>query len=436
MLIKEIKILDLKAYENNPRNNENAVDVVANSIKEFGFKVPIVIDENNVIVAGHTRLKAAEKLGLDKVPCIVADDLTPEQIKAFRLADNKTAEFAEWDFEKLETEISALNDLDFDMQQFGFDEMELDSNSDRIELKEAGLLIDKFIVPPFSVLDTRQGYWQERKKMWNEKIQDQGDRGDAKLFPDHISKYGNLGKLKNISILDPVLCEIVVKWFLPKSGGKAFDCFAGDTAFGFVSATLGAEFTGIELREKQVVFNTEQVERCSLSAKYICDDGRNVDQHIEAETQDLFFSCPPYYDLEVYSDKPNDASNQETYEEFYNILDTAFKKAEKCLKNNRFAVIVAGDVRNKKTGAYYGFVDDIKATFQRNGMILYNEMILVNMVGSSALRASKAMTSRKVVKTHQNVLVFYKGDTKDIPNEFEKIEYKEGVFFESEDEQL
>ena len=88
-------LTELKPYEKNPRNNTAAVEPVAESIKQFGFKVPIVIDKNGVIVAGHTRYKAAEKLGLDKVPCIVADDLSPEQIKAFRLADNKTAEFAE-----------------------------------------------------------------------------------------------------------------------------------------------------------------------------------------------------------------------------------------------------------------------------------------------------------------------------------------------------
>lgn len=118
MTIKEIKRTDLIPYENNPRINDAAVEAVANSIKQFGFKVPIVIDKNNVIVAGHTRHKAAELLGLEKVPCIVAADLTPEQIKAFRVADNKTAELAEWDFEKLEAELA---DIDFDMTQFGFE---------------------------------------------------------------------------------------------------------------------------------------------------------------------------------------------------------------------------------------------------------------------------------------------------------------------------
>ena len=122
MHIQEILLEDLKEYENNPRNNDGAVQAVADSIKEFGFKVPIVIDRDNVIVAGHTRLKAARLLGLETVPCIVADDLTPEQVKAYRLADNKTGELAEWDFAALEIEISELSEMsDIDMSDFGFE---------------------------------------------------------------------------------------------------------------------------------------------------------------------------------------------------------------------------------------------------------------------------------------------------------------------------
>lgn len=122
MDIKEININELKPYEHNPRHNEAAVAPVANSIKEFGFKVPIIIDKDNVIIAGHTRLKAAKLLGLESVPCVLADDLTEEQAKAFRLADNKVSELAEWDFDELEKELEELDsmDLDFDMSDFSF----------------------------------------------------------------------------------------------------------------------------------------------------------------------------------------------------------------------------------------------------------------------------------------------------------------------------
>lgn len=113
------KIAELTPYAKNPRKNDDAVEYVANSIKEFGFKVPVVIDSEGVIVAGHTRVKAAEKLKLDEVPCIIADDLTEEQIKAFRLADNKVSEVANWDCALLDEELQDINDID--MSIFGFD---------------------------------------------------------------------------------------------------------------------------------------------------------------------------------------------------------------------------------------------------------------------------------------------------------------------------
>ena len=123
---------ELTPYENNPRHNENAVAAVAASIKEFNFKVPLVIDTNGVVVAGHTRLLAARQLGLSAVPCIIADDLTPEQIKAFRLADNKTAELAGWDFTKLEEELLKISNQ-FDMSAFGFDMSDFEEETEIVE---------------------------------------------------------------------------------------------------------------------------------------------------------------------------------------------------------------------------------------------------------------------------------------------------------------
>jgi len=114
------KLAEIKPYDKNPRDNEAAVQLVANSIKEFGFKVPIVVDKAGVIVCGHARYKAAQLLGLSEVPCIVADDLTPAQIRAYRLADNKVAEASQWDFEKLDDELEWLADIDIDMTDFGF----------------------------------------------------------------------------------------------------------------------------------------------------------------------------------------------------------------------------------------------------------------------------------------------------------------------------
>ena len=140
--IVEKQTTDLIPYENNARINDDAVEFVANSIKEFGFKNPIIIDNNNVIIAGHTRLKAAEKLGIKNVPCIIADDLTEEQIKAFRIADNSTAQIAEWDMDKLMTE---LETIDYDMEQFGLQEqinqmqVEFDNGLDEEDFNDMGV---------------------------------------------------------------------------------------------------------------------------------------------------------------------------------------------------------------------------------------------------------------------------------------------------------
>lgn len=128
--VTQMKVSDLVEYENNPRKNDDAVNAVARSIKEFGFKVPVIIDSNNVIIAGHTRVKACKQLGITEVPCVIADDLTEDQIKAFRIADNKTAELAEWDLEKLNEELSFI---EMDMSQFGFEDLEQELDRDVLE---------------------------------------------------------------------------------------------------------------------------------------------------------------------------------------------------------------------------------------------------------------------------------------------------------------
>ena len=139
MNIVKIKVEDLIPYINNPRNNENAIDKVASSIKEFGFKVPVVIDKDNVIVNGHTRVLASKKLGLKEIPCVVADDLSEAQIKAFRIADNKVAEYSKWDYDLLNIELEQLEELEFDMSNFGisvFEPIEFEIDEDIEEILE------------------------------------------------------------------------------------------------------------------------------------------------------------------------------------------------------------------------------------------------------------------------------------------------------------
>jgi hypothetical protein len=163
MQIKMIKLAEIVPYENNPRMNDGAVAPVAESIKRYGFKVPMILDANNVIVTGHTRYKAAQALGMTEVPAIYADDLTPEQIKEFRLVDNKTAEFAQWDFSKLEEELDGLDFGDFD---FGFTAADDIDAIDGEAVDRTGNLAKKLLIPPFSVLYGNKGEWLNRKASW------------------------------------------------------------------------------------------------------------------------------------------------------------------------------------------------------------------------------------------------------------------------------
>lgn len=413
----------IELSENRERKNDDAVPVVAESIRTLGFRSPIFVDADGIVRIGHTRLKAARALGLKKVPVVrLEKGLPAAKVRLLQLADNKTSEVAEWNIPELQKSIDELQDElselipDFDFADFGFVDKQkwMPEGWDK-SMNMGGGLTARFGVPPFSVLFGYSGAWIARKKKWREAIADNGESREHTL-----GKEGSLFACYNngVSLLDPVLAELCCRWFCP-DGGATFDCFAGDTVFGYVASSLGHTFVGTELREGQARLNNSRVQ--GLNAKYICDDGRNIGKHIKPASQDFLFSCPPYFDLEVYSDKPNDASNQPTYEAFLGILRDAFHAAIKCLKDDRFAVVVVGDIRDKN-GYYRCFPDDVRHIFIDGGMSVYNDIIMVDRFGTAAVRANHQMKNRKVCKIHQNVLVFYKGDPKNIQRNLRPID--------------
>ena len=416
MKIEQMPVKDLKPYERNAKkHDETQVKNVMESIKQFGFAQPLVVDKDNVLIIGHCRLIAAKRLKMNDVPVVRMDDLTPEQVDKLRLLDNKLNE-SEWDFDLLAEDVPQL---DWD----GFDiDWELPEEKEESEQQEKGSLLDKFLVPPFSILDTRQGYWQERKKAWKGLgIKSEVGR-DAECLPTSIDeKYGR--KAQNAtSIFDPVLCEIMYKWFCI-DGGNIYDCFAGGSVRGIVADYLGYHYTGIDVRQEQVDANYENARDLGLKPTWYCDDSMNVDKYLEDKSVDMVFSCPPYADLEVYSDNPNDISNME-YEDFCKAYKEIIDKACNKLKDDRFAIFVVGDVRDKN-GAYRNFVDYTKKCFNDNGLVTYNEAILIDMLGTAMIRASQTFKTRKLVKVHQNVLIFYKGNIKKIKDNFKEIEVAE-----------
>jgi hypothetical protein len=413
--------------------NAEKIRALANRIKKKWFSAPIFVrekDDDNAekfILDWHQRLKALLLLQeegfelVDGVPCVYIRASTEQEARERVLEYNSSYSSIDVHYLQevfmLELDVEDIHIYESNVKLLPFDAPAIGEPQ-----APKGSLVDTFIIPPFSVLDTKQGYWVERKRLRNHLIGDEWESRDGTLQQLHnAEKYGK-ESFKWVSILDAVLAEIMVRWFCP-SNGKTFDCFAGDTVFGFVSSYIGNEFTGIELREEQASLNNARVQEANLKAKYICDDGQNVHKHLEAKSQDMFFSCPPYFDLEEYSDLPNDASNQKNYEGFINIIKTAFTGAMNCLKDDRFAVVVMSNVR-AKDGAYYDICGDITRIMQACGLVLYNDIVLLNSIGTVAIRAGRFFNSgRKVWRCHQQVLVYYKGNIKNIKSNFEPLDF-------------
>ena len=223
-------------------------------------------------------------------------------------------------------------------------------------------------------------------------------------------KYEYLPQIKSgTSIFDPVMCELAYSWFSGE-GAQVVDPFAGGSVRGIVASCLGRKYWGGELRGDQVEANREQgKELCPQDGDLQWVQGDSMQTLDNAPDADFIFSCPPYGDLEVYSDDPNDISNME-YHTFKAAYGRIILKAVKRLKQDRFACFVVGDFRDKK-GFYRNFVSDTIAAFEAAGARLYNEGILVTSVGTACMRVTKQFNAgRKFAKTHQNILVFCKGD--------------------------
>lgn len=283
-------------------------------------------------------------------------------------------------------------------------------------------LFKKCIVPPFTVLDTRSGEWRGRRALLDEYLGSSViGRKDGLTYGIKIDYFGQGGPAinNNTSQFDSLLTEILYKWF-GFAGCRVYDSFAGGHIRGSMAVLLGYDYVGIELSKEQVEANEKRADELKLKPNWINDDSLNVDSYLEDESVDLFLSCPPYGDLEKYTDDPRDLSNMD-YVEFLRNYRQIIRKGLAKLKDNRFAVFVVGDFRDDK-GFYRGFVKDTIEAFEDGGAKLYNEMILVNSVGSASLRAGGAFMNRKITKLHQNVLVFFKGDPSTIQDTYTMVD--------------
>lgn len=285
--------------------------------------------------------------------------------------------------------------------------------------KSDSVVAQKFLIAPFSVLNARSDIWQDRKEAWMQ-TGIKGEIGrlgcDNGVSESSKNDYERLimqassgaGVKDGVSVFCPVLCELAYRWFTCK-GMQIVDPFAGGSVRGVVASMLDRKYWGGELRREQVEANVAQgVAICGDNQPtWICGDSLHT--HGNAPDADFVFSCPPYGDLEVYSDDPQDLSAM-AWSDFLTTYRAIIAKACAKLKQDRFACFVIGDFRDKK-GIYRNFVSETIAAFQDCGVMLYNEAILVTSVGSACMRVTKQFEAgRKFAKTHQNVLVFVKGD--------------------------
>lgn len=512
---------------------QRGMRMLDDSIEEVGLGRSVVADRHGNIIGGNKTQEIAVQRGLEDVIVVhtTGNELVVVQRDDLDLYEddpnNRARRMAYWD--NLVADRNMLLDpeqlqLDYDAG-FDFGKMFYDkellallpaetpngSESDGGSGEARKTLSERFIIPPFSVLDARQGYWQARKRAWialgirgaegrgensapggspmpstvltedgttqrgdstaapvkkvkgkqaaniggspmpldrPQKLKDKdrgrtfgqdlmrgehvvgGDKTRAIQTQDWVAQVkgedfsGLAGNQSGTSIFDPVLCELVYRWFTP-NGGHILDPFAGEATKGVVATYLGYQYTGVELRPEQVDANVRQAFDIGVKPNWICGDSEKLGTLLNPEIYyDLIFTSPPYYDLEIYSESEKDGSAFETYEKFMRWYADIFAQAVKQLNDNRFLVVKVGEIRDK-AGAYRNFVGDNIRTFLDLGLNYYNEAILVTVAGSLPIRVGKQFSgARKLGKTHQNILVFYKGDVRKVKDHFpQEIEY-------------
>lgn len=475
----KIEIKSLPLWSMNPRAMpEENLEKLKHSIKRYSETIegwnpksglrlvePVVF---NILIprvtAGHQRLKALLDLGQtwihkDDIRFISTDEKTDG---ALNIALNNPALRGLWDIEKLRVdlaEIITLKDERITLVDTGFalEEYNLLLSEGKGGASPPGHhLAEQYLIPPFSILDSRQGYWQERKAQWialgikgeegrglnllkfSEVCNEGGFRVREKyktaeynrLFPKNIKKalgaYAAIGgavldraggRLVGSSIFDPVLAELMFLWFCPR-GGHILDPFAGEITKGAVAEYLKFHYTGIEIRKEQIEANEALAKKIKVHPRYILGDANDLEKLVGKESFDMIFTSPPYYDLELYSEM--DMSALPTYEKFLVKYRDVIRQCYQRARPESFLVFKVGEIRDRK-GIYRNFVGDSIRAIIDAGYQYYNELILITPAGSLPIRVPKIFNaSRKVGHTHQNIIVGFKGEP-------DKIRKKYGV---------
>lgn len=444
---EHVAVEALTFYPGNARMHDD--DLLAESLATHGQYKPIVAQRSTGhVLVGNGTLHNAMGLSWSHVAVqwLDVDDATARKIV---LVDNRASDRGRDDEGLL---AALLADLDGDWLGTGFEPddlaqllIEADEPLDLSNSSPGPSLADRFGVPPFSVLDARRGTWRARKREWlSLGIESELGRGDDLLgglagqggggMSDQLAPrsgrtlaqgqqahrdprtgelvYTDMPATAAVSIFDPVLCELVYRWFSAE-GHHVLDPWAGGSVRGIIASRLGRRYTGVELRGEQVAANVAQlgIAREDPAPVWIEGESAELLRLMPRAGADLIFGCPPYYDLERYSDDPRDLSTL-SHMAFDAAMHANIEAAAHVLRPDSFAVFVVGAVRHK-SGRLLDMRRLMISACEAAGLQLYNDAVLITPAGSLPVRAGRAFVANRVLgRTHQEVLVFVKGDRK------------------------
>lgn len=425
-------VANLRTYHRNPRHGD--VDVIRASLTVNGQYRPIVVNRgthtgrgNEVLAGNHTLMAARDAGWADIAVCWI--DVDNDQAARIVIADNRTADLGTYDTDILAELLGELPDLD-GTGYTADDLTELLGAADGGPGGSAGearrTLAERFGVPPFTILDARQGYWQDRKRAWialglrseeGRKGAMLGGFANAAMVDDlyrgNTVTGDTTGWKSGTSIFDPVLAELLVRWY-SAPGHLVLDPFAGGSVRGIVTATLGRAYIGVDLRAEQVATNAEQAATIVTgdvpAPRWVTGDARDIRALLPDTRADMMLTCPPYFDLEQYSDDPADLSRSADYATFLGDYRDCLAAASDRCAPDAFAAIVTGALRDKR-----GNVRDLPADTTRImgelGWDLYQDAVLATTPASAGLRAGRQFAAlRKLTRVHQMIGVYHRGN--------------------------
>lgn len=401
------ELVDPSKLKHHPKNhNQHPPEQIDRLIKILdyqGWRYAVKVSRlSGYVTSGHGRIAAAFKAGWKTVPVVYQEYTDSDQEYLDVQSDNAIASWAELNLKAINADIPELGPFDIDL--LGIKDFEVEA-LDKYDA-DSGSLAKKFGVPPFSVFDTRQEYWHERKNYWLSRgIKSYSGRGQVGALSASIKRIkGASESLKQlsveagVSIFDPFLAEICYSWFSPKNA-VILDPFAGGSVRGLIATWLGKEYHGVDLSPIQIGANKAEALRFNIKPNWYVGDSVKLNDILDKTVlADFVFSCPPYGDLETYSDDENDISNM-GLDEFLAAYRLIIRAACDRLKDNRFACFVVGDYR-AKDGTYCNFVSETIDAFLNSGLKLYNEIVLINEPGTAALRANRQFSASKKLLKH------------------------------------